>query len=1464
MLTKFLVAGIALIACHALPDHSHARCPANFVPPAAFARINVTSANDSGAGTLRAALTAAAPNTVIVIAPALCGQVLSVLSPLPPLSVGRVIIKGCVAGTELVVKRGTTLVSGPGLRINSSENAVCGLAMEGFAEAGMLVTHGDDNRLFGNVFTANGGPGVHLQGAGSTRRTHIADNFVGRAPLVSPTGTTARGNCIGKTSVRCAGILVERGAPNGAIDETSISGNEVIETGRRVTPMNGEPGIGIFGGMLHEVRANRIGFSARASTVLGSAGDGLVLELTQGVIVAHNHIGSNLGDGLHIIGGQRASVMDNAIGAGKKGSALGNMRAGVHVEGGVMHVIGNVGHGNDIAFNGGNGIHAATSGAEFIGPIVRANHVFRNAGSGLEVDEGVVATLVDGNDFERNGRYGVHLAMTSQGTQLEDNQLLDNACAVRLERGANGDLQAPVLGAMIEDPVTPANWLISGYAVGPLSPANATPTKRLGDGVIDLFWGDAPGRETQHHLATVPLAAGVALWQTSVAKALVPTSALIVATFTETATRATTALSERCDGLDQNCDGQADEAFDWDADGYSTCGAGAVGVPSGVDCDDSAANLNPRDGDGDGASMCSAVPDFYDNDAALLDDADCDGTPAIFDCCDGDARLNCEDRDGDGYVTCPAACGTRLNSLLGGNDPNDDVCPRRADACGHVDASACVRGRLVVPEAETCDGSDNDGDGKTDESFDSDGDGFTTCGLGKVDGTPGGVDCADDDPLVHPGAAERCDGVDDDCDGTSPTLESSDQDHDGLMAGCMSLAAAIDPDDTNPASIGAVLPVDDDHDGAQVDCDDHDPALNDVDYDGDGVTTCAGDCDDNDDQDLDCKHASLPREHVIAVDRTTGAFDPQWVFIHPGDTVTWRFQAPPDRGYAYDTILPVAWVGQVPELCGASQPVGTLGDDDFTGPMRELVPGTHVISSEDYGLVEEDVGAAGACCAPGTATASADGKQLCRSGELFETLDSTWADAHVSAISMRFLWNQLEPEPGVFDFTDLDRELDQAVAHGKSVSFGIAAGAHGTPDWIFSTGCVDANGAVVTDGNGVPRSGVERLSFQDGGDDLATDKCGTPMDLGSPLDPMYQCHFFGMQRAVADHIKTRATWYRAVSQVKITGANLFTEENRLPERCKCGCLCNTYVWATARHGAYTPEGLRRFYALAEELLHEAYPGKDVSYMLIQGGLPNIASATVFDSCCGGCSNDFAGPAPTCTLPTDIAADYCTAFAVTNAKGATPHEVTGVTQLRDIIHDGIYGFSDASGAYDNAYGAHFIVQHNGIAPIGTRSPNDYVLEWSDGDERDFKRDGARDGVVDSLGTQPSGFQTTNQHELATPAQLQGSLEDVWQESNGLFLEIYEARFWQAKRLGKELVDAAFGPTFADYDQRYLDRRRELDADFGWATESSPFRETYSFTMSAASVLGPVYYPYVHGSGCRTNALPNFGVIVVVPD
>ncbi|MDP7112700.1 MAG: DUF2341 domain-containing protein, partial [Myxococcota bacterium] len=201
---------------------------------------------------------------------------------------------------------------------------------------------------------------------------------------------------------------------------------------------------------------------------------------------------------------------------------------------------------------------------------------------------------------------------------------------------------------------------------------------------------------------------------------------------------------ETCNFVDDDCDGDIDEGWDADGDGWTTCDG---------DCNDTLFEVNPGateicdqidndcdgdvdegfDLDGDGYASCSG--DCDDDDPAVNPAAaeDCDG---MDDDCDGEVDEDF-DTDGDGWTTCDGDC----------NDTAPLIHPGAAEVCNFID---------------------DDCDGDVDEGFDADGDGFSGCA----------GDCDDGDPAVSPAAVEHCNGIDDNCDGAVD--EGFDADGDGV------------------------------------------------------------------------------------------------------------------------------------------------------------------------------------------------------------------------------------------------------------------------------------------------------------------------------------------------------------------------------------------------------------------------------------------------------------------------------------------------------------------------------------------------------------------------------------------------------------------------------------------------------------------------------------------------------------
>ena len=269
---------------------------------------------------------------------------------------------------------------------------------------------------------------------------------------------------------------------------------------------------------------------------------------------------------------------------------------------------------------------------------------------------------------------------------------------------------------------------------------------------------------------------------------------------------ASPAGTEICDELDNDCDDEIDEGvtstwyIDLDGDGFGdpatteeACDEPTGYAPNGEDCDDTEATVNP---------LATELCDLVDNDCDLQTDEDdaADAVPWYA------------DLDGDGYgdpdnssVSCEAASGYTADD----SDCDDTDPELNPDTVWYIDY---------------------DGDGYGSDSFT-----LSQCrqptGYLRDD-----TDCDDTTSAANPGETEICDGLDNDCDGSTDEDDASDAstwyaDSDGDGYG--------DPDTTAVACDEPSGYTSDD-----TDCDDTDASLNPdtvwyADSDGDGYGDAA-------------------------------------------------------------------------------------------------------------------------------------------------------------------------------------------------------------------------------------------------------------------------------------------------------------------------------------------------------------------------------------------------------------------------------------------------------------------------------------------------------------------------------------------------------------------------------------------------------------------------------------------------
>jgi len=411
---------------------------------------------------------------------------------------------------------------------------------------------------------------------------------------------------------------------------------------------------------------------------------------------------------------------------------------------------------------------------------------------------------------------------------------------------------------------------------------------------------------------------------------------------------------ERCDGLDNDCDGVIDEDpvdgevffVDADGDGHggpetttAACALGTGLATAGDDCDDTDPAVSPS-----AVEVCDPADRDEDCDG-LADDAD--------DSVDPDSKAPWfSDLDGDGHgagepvLACddPGSSDTAYSPTGDDCDDGDDgISPSATERCDDDDVD------------EDCDGLADDADDSVDPTTlatwyrdtDGDGHGTTTATVGACDDpsteteawSAWSDDCDDSRADVRPGGQEVCDDddADEDCDTLSDDLDPSvdtsthtewhvDADGDGYGNPAGSTAACDAPTDDGRTFVADA-----------TDCDDADADVN----------PAAQEVCDPDDVDEDC----------------SGAADDADPSVDPTTTTSWY----PDG----DTDGHGASGASAVSACDAPTTGGTAWaatDDDCDDGDADVSPSASEVCDPDD--VDEDCSGAADDADPGIAASS--------------------------------------------------------------------------------------------------------------------------------------------------------------------------------------------------------------------------------------------------------------------------------------------------------------------------------------------------------------------------------------------------------------------------------------------------------------------------------------------------------------
>ena len=390
------------------------------------ANFVVTNANDSGPGSLRAAILNSnaniAPDTITFKIAGVNFATIAPLSPLPVVT-DAVLIDGrsqTGLGTVGIELDGSSAgINATGLVVSGSNSTVRGLVINRFAVFGISIL--------------SGASGNHIEG-----------NYIG----TNADGSAASPNGIDGLQIASA--------------TTTVGGTTTAA--RNVISGNGRDGIHVIGGTLNTIHGNYIGVDISGNNAIANGRNGVTLEQsTQDLVGGTNSgegnvISGNTGHGVHVFVCDAGHICDgeriqgNVIGLTANGqSTQPNHGNGVRIQAAPNNTIGGSTPGarNLISANllDGIDIREARStnnfvGANYIGTDVSGNFAAPNHRGGIVVTapSNVIGSAGGGGNLISGNVFGTAVGLDNgaNGTQVKGNFIGTNAAGTSIGNLGNG------------------------------------------------------------------------------------------------------------------------------------------------------------------------------------------------------------------------------------------------------------------------------------------------------------------------------------------------------------------------------------------------------------------------------------------------------------------------------------------------------------------------------------------------------------------------------------------------------------------------------------------------------------------------------------------------------------------------------------------------------------------------------------------------------------------------------------------------------------------------------------------------------------------------------------------------------------------------------------------------------------------------------------------------------------------